>query len=229
MRTDTALRAAAGATLILGAASTGVAFPGSHVLPLVGVLVAQQPPTPRPVTLSNPESFIRVHRAAEVLDERVRISTPESRAAAVAEARGLIAVPSSARAGDPSFDVPAEPEFTDAASYTDDSSFTTGMIFADGIPLGYSTLRRPGYPHARPRRDPGAPDAPAEEFGAHDLHRSAQLRFAEAAQPHLDGLDDAWRRAQLQFHRSTLTPGVPRGSDGLRHERSTPTRGRTRW
>lgn len=222
MRRRAYLRASIGALALAGASSTTLAVPGELVLVQAGILLAQRPSLAvRPIGLSNPESFIRVHRAPETPSDTLRVSTPEAHAAADAEARGLIAVPSSARAGDPAFEVPAP----DESEYVFDdtpTSYTTGTAFADGVVLGYSSLHgphwRPGRPRPRPR--PAAADAP--EFGSGDLHRSAQLRFSEAAQPRLEHMDDAWRRAQLEFRRSTLAPGQPRGSDGLRHERTSP-------
>lgn len=187
--------------------------------------------------LKNPGSFIVVHRdstapvatdAAE--DQHVRISLPAwseqtgARADAVEQTGGFIAVPDNARAGDPAY-IAMEEEEDGEWYYVDDGGGTVfgpyGMAFADGVDLGYSTLVKHGSAgrhHHRMHGDGRRSDVP--EFGANDLHRSAELQFAEAAQPRLAEQEAGFRRAQMAFHRATLTPGVPRQSDGLRHERA---------
>lgn len=168
--------------------------------------------------LKNPGSFIIVRT--------VRVEEPIAAGADDGTSGRLIAVPSNARAGDPAYAQAPEEEYVEY--YEDDSPIVYGpygTIFADGIELGYSVLKKHGAVHRRGHRtDDGdrrrGRDDRAPEFGENDLHRSAQLKFAEAAQPRLDGLDDSFRRAQLQFHRATLAPGVQRSSDGLRHERA---------
>ena len=141
-------------------------------------------------------------------------------------------MPDNARAGDPAY-ASNEEEYEDEW-YVEDGGGTVfgpyGIAFADGVDLGYTALadhsdhgprRGQRWHHGGGRRQ----DVP--EFGANDLHRSAQLQFAEAAQPHLAEQEAGFRRAQLEFHRATLTPGVPRQSDGLRHEQA-PSRSRPR-
>jgi hypothetical protein len=168
--------------------------------------------------LKNPGSYIVVRT--------VRVEEPIVAADKTGPTGRLIPVPENARAGDPAYaEAPAE-EYVEY--YYEDHPTVYGpygTIFADGIELGYSALKKhgPGR-HGRHRSDNGRRRDRHDhlpEFGANDLHRSAQLKFAESAQPRLEGLDDGFRRAQLQFHRSTLTPGVRRSSDGLRHERSS--------
>jgi hypothetical protein len=232
-RTRTMMAAAmvaSGAAAAWGGPATAVIMPGLAVLEMRALAsgAARREPL-----LRNTGSFIVVHRGAATggSDEEIRFSLPSVGGEQTGgSAADLIAVPSNARAGDPAF---AEPE--DAAweeTWVEEPTEERyGIAFAEGVRLGYTALRRPDQHRGDDRRgrrhEVGEPGA---EFGADDLHRSAQLRFAEAAQPRLDGLDDGFRRAQLTFHRATLTPGVVRGSDGLRHERAPssprPSRGR---
>lgn len=172
--------------------------------------------------LMNPSSFIRVRTSAEVV-----AVTEDARPAG-----RLIAVPFNARAGDPAY---AEPEewaehYVDGdEQYVANESYqrTYGMVFADGVDLGYTTLRR----HDRPDRRVRPPHDIGAAYENEDVHRRAQLRFADAAQPRLDGLDDGFRRAQLTFNRASMPSSGERGADGLRRERapSSDRPRRTRW
>jgi hypothetical protein len=55
-----------------------------------------------------------------------------------------------------------------------------------------------------------------------DSYRAAQLSFSEAAAPHLAGAaEDSFRSAQFRFNQATLTQGIQRAPDGLRHEFTT--------
>lgn len=224
----------AAALLIAGSAGawTGMGETSQLHVMAVARLAAERGTTATPATtdlLKNPGSFLTVRFARQpdgAGGEQERMSGPY-------EGR-LIAVPANARAGDPAFaSAPGEDEYVTADEEGVDEPQVReyGIAFAEGVNLGYTTLRR----HDRPARHPvHRPDRDVPEFGSEDLHRDAVLRFGEASQPRLDGLDDAFRRAQLSFHRATLTPGVGREADGLRHERAPsrplqPRRVRTRW
>jgi hypothetical protein len=191
-----------------------------------------QPPPDIRGDFSNPESFVIVHHVAsrQPTDDAVQAATAsEQTGGARAGSRPddhLIEVPANARAGDPAYESEDVTVDDEGAWYWEDSAGTVygpyGTAFAEGVELGYSALRRHGAPvHQRHRERRRAGDV--AEFGANDLHRSAELEFSRAAQPRLAQQEEGFRRAQLQFHQATVTPGAARHADGLRHE-SAPSR-----
>lgn len=176
-----------------------------------------------------------MRRAAPVTGYRISMPSPlpggahvEVSAAPVAAAgSGLIYLPDNTRGPRLSARVEA-PEQSGGRASSDEGEEGYYVIVDSGrsvAPFGTHGVRRAW--RGRPVAVRGSGGAGVPEFGANDLHRRAQLQFGEAAYPKLAGQDDGFRRAQLEFHRSTLTPGVVRQSDGLRHER-VPGSGRQR-
>lgn len=189
---------------------------------------SEAPPVDTHGHLSNPESFVVVHHVARQRPDAEEAKEPEQTGARTAgTGSGLIEVPANARAGDPAY--ASNDEGNEGEWYFEDSGGTVygpyGTVFADGVELGYSALRGHGAVHRRHHGHQRPGDSP--EFGADDLHRSAELEFSRVAQPHLAQQEEGFRQAQLRFHQATVTPGVARQSDGLRHE-STPVRGTPR-
>ena len=215
-----------------GAQASVAGFAGLQIHVMTVTMLTQrdgESVTATPATtplLKNEGSFITVH---------TRPTTAGEATAATEMTRGrMIEVPRNARAGDPAYAVVEEEAYWDEGAGQEDGAYerTYGIAFAEGVNLGYTRLHR--HEQRRGHRPVRPSDEGAPEFGSSDLHRRAVLRFGEAAQARLEGLDEGFRRAQLTFHRATLTPGVRREADGLRHERTgsrpeRPSRPRTQW
>ena len=226
-----------GLGVVMVAGGSVLASPGNVAgvqLQVLTVATLAQQDEEREGVTATPATTTLLQNAGSYITVRVRRVAGEPAVAEEESGGRLIAVPQNARAGDPVYaEVPDEEYFEEEGRW-DDGAYerTYGTAFAEGVNLGYTTLHR----HGRPVRHPiHRPERDLPEFGSGDLHRGAVLRFGEAAQPRLDGLDDGFRRAQRVFHRATLTPGVRRESDGLRHERTgprqerPPLRPRTQW